>query len=153
MGPILAVLGRSWALCCQSWAALEANVAGLGLLLGPMLAVLGRSWGLCWRSWAALSAYVGGLGPSVGGLGPMFGGPWRPQAQKWPKPEREGDLGRDQGPPKLSKLSSPRGLLRIYSIDTAHTLVHTPLPKRCRQTISNNNKSSRPHTPPMAGRI
>ena len=41
--PMLAVFGRSWALCR-------------------------RSWGLCWRSWAALGAYVGGLGLL---LGPM----------------------------------------------------------------------------------
>ena len=39
---------------------------------------LGRSRGLCWRSCAALGAYVGGPGPS-----------W---AEKWPWPEREGDL-------------------------------------------------------------
>ena len=50
--PMLAVLGRSWALCWRSWAALGAYVGGLGLLLGPMLAVLGRSWGLCGRSGA-----------------------------------------------------------------------------------------------------
>ena len=34
LGPMLAVLGRSWGL--RSWAALGANVGGLGLLLGPM---------------------------------------------------------------------------------------------------------------------
>ena len=50
---MLAVLGRSWALCWRSWAALE--LGGLGPLLG-----------LCWRSWAALGAYVGGLGPKNG---------------------------------------------------------------------------------------
>ena len=54
LGPMLAVLGRSWALCWRSWAALGAYVGGLGLLLGPMLAVLGRSWGFCWRSWDAV---------------------------------------------------------------------------------------------------
>ena len=65
LGPMLAVLGRSW-----------AYVDGLGALLGPMLAVLGRSWDLCWRSWAALGAYVDGLGPllgPVGGLGRLSG--------------------------------------------------------------------------------
>ena len=41
---MLAVLGRSWALCWRSFSA-----------LGPMLAILGRSWALCWRSWAALA--------------------------------------------------------------------------------------------------
>ena len=63
LGPILAVLGRSWSLCWRSWVALGAHVGDPGPLLEPMLAVLGRSWGLCWRSWAALGAYVGGLGP------------------------------------------------------------------------------------------
>ena len=41
LGPMLAVLGRSW-----------GYVGGLG-----------RSWGLSWRSWVALGGYVGGLGP------------------------------------------------------------------------------------------
>ena len=45
-----------------------ASVGGLGPLLGPMLAIL-----------AALGAYVGGPGRS-----------W---VEKWPWPEREGDLG------------------------------------------------------------
>ena len=36
LGPMLAVLGRSWGLCWRSWAALRAYVGGLGLLLGPM---------------------------------------------------------------------------------------------------------------------
>ena len=87
LGPLRAVLGRSWDLCWRSWAALGAYVGGLGLLLGPMLAVLGglgayvgglglvlgpmlavlgalgpKCW-LCWRSWVALGAYMGGLGP------------------------------------------------------------------------------------------
>ena len=64
LGPMLAVLGRSW-----------PSAGGLGPLLGPMLAILvrsrglsRRSWGVCWRSWAALGAYVGGLGLL---LGPM----------------------------------------------------------------------------------
>ena len=42
LGPMLAVLGRSWALCCGSRATLGAHVGGLGPLLGPKLAVLGR---------------------------------------------------------------------------------------------------------------
>ena len=49
---MLAVLGRSWALCWRSWAALGAYVGGPGPLLGPLFAIL-----------AALGAYVGGLGP------------------------------------------------------------------------------------------
>ena len=51
LGPMLAVLGRSWGLCWPSWAALGAYMGGLG-----------QSLDLCWRSWAALGAYVGGLG-------------------------------------------------------------------------------------------
>ena len=73
LGPLWAVLGCSWGLRGRSWP-----------LSGPLLAVLCRSWGLCWRSWAALGTFVGGPGPS-----------W---AEKWPKPEREGDQVRDQGP-------------------------------------------------------
>ena len=88
--------GSSW----RSWAALGPYVGGLGLLLGPMLAVLGCSWGLCWRSWAALRAYVGGPGRS-----------W---VEKWPWPERKGDLVRD---PALVSFSAARSLLRICSID------------------------------------
>ena len=64
VGPVLAVLGRSWGSCWRSGAALGAYVGGLGPLLEPMLAVLGRSWG-------------------------HVGGPWRPGAEKCAKPERE----------------------------------------------------------------
>jgi hypothetical protein len=88
----------------QSWAALGSYLGGLGSLLGPMLAVLGRSWALCWRSWAALGAYVGGPGPLLGpmlavlaALGVSVGGPGGSKAEKWPWPEREGDLGRLAG--------------------------------------------------------
>ena len=61
LGPMLAILGRSWAFtgggrplgrCVRSWAALGAHVGGLGPLLGPIVAVLGRSWALCGRSGA-----------------------------------------------------------------------------------------------------
>ena len=41
LGPMLAVLGRSWGLCARSWVALGAYVGGLGPLLGPMWAVWG----------------------------------------------------------------------------------------------------------------
>ena len=64
LGPMLAVLGHSWALRWRSWIALRAYVGGLGPLLGPMLAVLGRSWALCWRSWAALGVMLAVLGRS-----------------------------------------------------------------------------------------
>ena len=49
LGPMLAILSRSWALCWRSW----AYVGGLWLLLGPKLAVLGRFRGLSGRSWDA----------------------------------------------------------------------------------------------------
>ena len=48
LGPMLAVLGRSWALCWRSWAALWAYVGGLGAYVGG----LDASWGLSGRSWA-----------------------------------------------------------------------------------------------------
>ena len=52
LGPMLAVLGRSWALCWPYVGCLGAYVGGLGLLLGPMLAVL-----------ATLGSSAGGPGP------------------------------------------------------------------------------------------
>ena len=54
LGPMLAVLGRSWGLCVRSWAALGAYLGGLGPLLGLMLAMLCRSWGPCGRSGAEI---------------------------------------------------------------------------------------------------
>ena len=57
LGPMLAVLGRSWAL-----------LGGLEPLLGPLCPVLGCSWSLCWRSWTALVANLGDLGPLLGPL-------------------------------------------------------------------------------------
>ena len=42
LGPLLAVLGRSWDLCGWSWAALGTSVGGLGPLLGPQWVVLGQ---------------------------------------------------------------------------------------------------------------
>ena len=67
LGPILAVLGRSWSLCRRSWAALGAHVGDPGPLLEPILAVLEH------------------LGAEVVGLGD--------QAGKLPKPEWEGRSG------------------------------------------------------------
>ena len=43
LGPMLAVLGRSWALCWPYVGCLGAYVGGLGPVLGPMLEVLGCS--------------------------------------------------------------------------------------------------------------
>ena len=51
LGPLLAVLGRSW-----------ASTGGPGPRLGPLCAILGHSWSLCWRSSAALGPCVGGRG-------------------------------------------------------------------------------------------
>ena len=68
LGPMLAVLGRSWDLCWRSWVVLGAYVGGLGSGSGPKMAVVGRLQSLSWLSWAALGACVGGLellsGPS-----------------------------------------------------------------------------------------
>ena len=44
LSPREAVMGRSWALCWQSWATLGDHVAGLN-----------RSWDMCWRSWGLRS--------------------------------------------------------------------------------------------------
>ena len=90
LGPVLAVLGRSWALCWRSWAALGAYVGGLGSGSGPKLAVLG------------------GLGAEVVGLG-------SDQGEKWPKPERERDPQR-VGP--AEEAEAPRSIPPIFSIDT-----------------------------------
>ena len=108
LGPMLAVVGRSWAL-----------MGGLEPLLGPLCPVLGCSWSLCWRSWAALGPHVGGLGqlfsicwrswaalgPYVGGLGlllgPMLavlGCSWGLSWLSWPLlGPKLAVLGRDQG--------------------------------------------------------
>ena len=78
LGPMLAVLGRSCALCWWSWAALGAYVvekreehgypenvlsSRAGARSTASGAVLGRSWTLCWRSWATLGADIGDPGP------------------------------------------------------------------------------------------
>ena len=128
LGPMLAVLGRSWGLYgrsgaekCKEHGDLEnvlisragARSAAWRSVLRPMLAVLGRSWALCWRSWAALGAYVGGLGSRsgpklavLGGLGAEVVGLGSDQGEKWPKPEREHDPQR-VGPPEASEASHP----------------------------------------------
>ena len=94
LGPILAVLRRSWGLCgrpgaekCEEHAYLEnVLISRAGARSAAWRAVLGRSWGLCWRSRVALGAYVGGLvrdlglcwrswaalATYVGGLGPLL---------------------------------------------------------------------------------
>ena len=101
LGPILAVLGRSWALSWRSWAALGTNVGDLGPLLG-----------LCWRSRAALRASVRDLGRSwglmlavLGGLGPKSG------------PNPSGSRSQKGRPPKSP--SAPRVLepVPIFYID------------------------------------
>ena len=114
LGPMLAIVGRSWA----ALGALMAVLAAFWLHLGPMLAILGRSWGLCGRSratlrapvrdaaalgacgwsWAAHGAHVGGLGPLLGLLRAVWGR-W---SRKWHRPELEGDLASLQGPVGIS---------------------------------------------------
>ena len=73
LGPLCAVLGRSWGLCWRSGGGLGTYVGDLELLLG-----------LYGRSWAALGASIGGLGCTwaargayVGDLGPLLGLYWR----------------------------------------------------------------------------
>ena len=91
LGPLWAVLGRSWDLCGRSWAALGTSVRSLGPHLAPLRGVLGRS-----------RAFVGGLGPS-----------W---AEKWPWPEREGDLAGGSRP-KSSPNPSRSGLQQEDVLD------------------------------------
>ena len=67
LGPMLAILSRSWA--STGWAALGASVGGLVPLLGSLFAILAA------------------LGPSVGGPGPSW-------PEKWLWPQREGDRDR-----------------------------------------------------------
>ena len=69
--------------------------------------VLGADQGPCGRSWERIRARSG-----PGSSGKAIWGP--DQAEKWPKPEREGDLGKEPGP--LS-FSIRRSTLRIFSID------------------------------------
>ena len=84
--PMLAVLGRSCALCR-------------------------RSWGLCWRSWAALGAYVGGLGAYVGGPGrswALCGRSWdgiRPESG--PNPSGKAIWTETRGVSALNPLNAP----------------------------------------------
>ena len=81
LGPMLAVLGRSWGLCWRSWAALRAYVGGLGSGSGPKLAVLGPK-----RS--VLEAIRAKSGPNPSGNAIRQSD----QGEKWPKPERERDV-------------------------------------------------------------
>ena len=76
LGPMLALLGRSWGLC---W----------------------LSWGLCWRSWAVLGAYVGGLGsgsgPKLAVLGPKWSVLEAIRAKSGPNPSGKAIWQADQG--------------------------------------------------------
>ena len=123
LGPMLAVLGRSWGLCRRSCAALGAYVGGLGLLLGPMLAVLARSWALCWRSWAALGAYVGGLGlllgPMLTVLGRFRGLSWRSWAKSGSNPSEDVIWQADQGRGWNPLFLGPGPSCRFFSVDNS----------------------------------
>jgi hypothetical protein len=69
--PMLVVLGHSWGLCWQSWAALGASVGSLGPKDEKNVAILKSFLFLererdLWprgRFWVALGADVGDLGP------------------------------------------------------------------------------------------
>ena len=58
LGPLCAVLGRSWALCWRSGGGLGTYVGDLEMLLG-----------LYGRSWVALGASIGDLGCTWAALG------------------------------------------------------------------------------------
>ena len=109
LGPMLAVLGRSWGLCWRPWAALKAYVGGLGSRSRPMWAVLGADQGLSWRSWPV--------------LGPKWSVLEGDQAEKWLWPERESDLDRRSGR-KVVQTRAGAGSARGRA------------PRRCRSGIS-----------------
>ena len=94
---MLAVLGRSWGLCWQSWGAPGDHAGGLGPLLELMLAVFGRSWNLCWRSWVVLGPKWSVLGPMLAVLGPV----------------------RIVGARKVEKLLFPSGKARFWEVREA----------------------------------
>ena len=100
LGPLCAVLGRSWSLCwhsgggfgtyfgClgpflgpygQSWAALGACLGGLGCTwaaLGTFVGDLGPLLGFSWRSWAAIGAAVCDPGPLLESILAVLGSSW-----------------------------------------------------------------------------
>ena len=62
LGPLGAVLGRSWGLCWRSGGGLGTYVGDLEMLLG-----------LYGRSWVALGASIGGVGCTWAALGGFVG--------------------------------------------------------------------------------
>ena len=69
LGPLCAVLGRSWRLCWRSEGGLGTYVGDLEMILGlygPSWVALGASIGDLGCTWAALGAYVGDLKPLLG---------------------------------------------------------------------------------------
>ena len=74
LGPLCAILGRSWSLCgrsgaekCEEHSYLEnVLISRAGARSAAWGSVLSCSWSLCCWSWAALGAYVGGLGLLLG---------------------------------------------------------------------------------------
>ena len=73
MGPLCAVLGRSWGLSWQSGGGLGVYVGGLGTLLS----LYGRSWVVLGASIVGLGCTCAALGAYVGDLGPLLGLYWR----------------------------------------------------------------------------
>ena len=104
--PMLAVLGRSWVLCCRSWAALGACVRGLRPKTVKNMATLkmcvfpGRGLDL-WprgRSRAALGSYLGCLGPLLGPMLAVLGADQGLSWRSWPVlGPKWSVLGADQG--------------------------------------------------------
>ena len=102
LGPMLAVLGRSW-----------ASMGGLEPLLGPLCPVLGCSWSLCWRSWAALGAYVGCLGSLSGPMLAILGRSQGLSGQSWdafgPKEAVLGGIRPESGQNPSGSVIWPKG--------------------------------------------
>ena len=118
LGPMLAVLGRSWGLCWRSWAA-----------LGAMYAVLGADQGLSWRSWGPSGRSWKRSGRKVAQTRAGKRSGKRIKAEKWPKPEPEGRSGEAMVFACGSHVFGRRALLSIFSIDIytyiqKHTFFH-----------------------------
>ena len=122
LGPFLGPMWAVWSAKCEEHGYLEnVLISRAGARSAAWGSVLSRSWGLCWRSWAVLGPYVGSPEPLLGPMWAVLAALWPKlsilggiRAEMWPKPEREGDLGKEPGP---LALSVRRGLLRIFSVD------------------------------------
>ena len=83
LGPLCAVLGRSWGLCWRSGGGLGTDVGDLELFLGLYGRSRAASIGGLGCTWAALGAYVGDLGPLLGPMLAVLGRSWGSCVRSW----------------------------------------------------------------------